>query len=246
MRTAIVTPYYQEPQEVLARCIASVKQQTAAVDHILIADGHPQPWVPKMGVRQIALDCSHGDYGDSPRAIGFMLAVREQYDAIQFLDADNVLDNNHVETMWRVQQRESLDVVAATRYFLRPDGSHLPFRCVEEEEGVHVDTNCYFFTRPAFNVGLKWGLVPKQMGCIGDRIFFLMMRASGLSISRVVEPTVGYTSMWSVTYEAVGEVPPSGAKTLDDAEQKMMAWWHALPYAEKSNIQKTLGLTINW
>jgi len=44
MRVAVVTPYYKEPEAWLARCLTSVREQTYPVTHLVVADGHPQPW----------------------------------------------------------------------------------------------------------------------------------------------------------------------------------------------------------
>lgn len=54
-RYAIVTPYYREPRDMLERCLASVRAQGVKVTHILVADGHPQPWLEQAGVRHISI-----------------------------------------------------------------------------------------------------------------------------------------------------------------------------------------------
>ena len=96
MRVAVVTPYYKEPRGWIERCIASVAAQTHACDHFLVADGHAQDWIDGAGVRHLRLDRGHGDYGNTPRALGALLAVSEGYDAIAFLDADNWYAPEHV------------------------------------------------------------------------------------------------------------------------------------------------------
>ncbi|HVC49111.1 MAG TPA: glycosyltransferase family A protein [Burkholderiales bacterium] len=245
MRTAIITAYYREPREILERCISSVQSQTTPADHILVADGYPQDWINNKKIRQIILDKAHADYGDSPRSIGLILALREQYDAIQFLDADNILSSNHVELMWKVQSVRNLDVVVSTRRFLRPDGSVLPYTWQADETGDHVDTGCYFFTRPSYSEAIRWSLIPKQLSCIGDRIFLSMLKNSGLRIERAIEPTVGYTNLWKDVYVAIGEVPPPGAKTLDREISEMNSWWKQLADEERKLIQNTLGISLS-
>src|SRR5262245_60634010 len=92
----MITPYYKEPEAQLRRCIDSVRQQTAACDHFLVADGFPQDWIDREQVRHLKLDASHGDYGNTPRAIGALLASSESYEGIGFVDADNWLEPDHV------------------------------------------------------------------------------------------------------------------------------------------------------
>ena len=42
---AVITPYYKENKEILRTCHESVLLQAPEVDHILVADGHPNPSV---------------------------------------------------------------------------------------------------------------------------------------------------------------------------------------------------------
>ena len=45
MKVAVITPYYDEPDSILDRCIDSVLQQDANVIHIKIADGYAKSWL---------------------------------------------------------------------------------------------------------------------------------------------------------------------------------------------------------
>jgi hypothetical protein len=72
---AIVTPYYKEDAGLLRRCIASVKAQSVPTDHFMVADGYAQPWIDETGVRHVKLDRSHGDFGNTPRGLGGLLAA---------------------------------------------------------------------------------------------------------------------------------------------------------------------------
>ena len=78
-RWVIVTPYYKEERPLLSRCISSVSNQSVRTDHIVVADGHPQSWIDMEPVRHLKLDRSHGDYGNTPRGIGVLLAISEGY-----------------------------------------------------------------------------------------------------------------------------------------------------------------------
>src|ERR1700731_4980422 len=96
MRYAIITPYHEESRDQLERCIRSVSAQTVPTDHIIVADGRPQDWIDATGARHLRLDRAHGDYGNTPRGLGAMLAIAERYDGIGLLDADNWLEPEHV------------------------------------------------------------------------------------------------------------------------------------------------------
>ena len=142
MRIAIVTAYFNEDRPTLERCIESVRSQTVPVEHILVADGRPQDWVPAAGMRHIALDRSHGDFGDTPRVIGLLLAIREEFDAIQFLDADNLVYPRHAAMATALLRETGAHMLVLKRRVLRPDGSALNLTAAEDEALSTIDTNC--------------------------------------------------------------------------------------------------------
>ena len=122
MKVAIITPYCTEGWRVLEACIESVRAQTVPADHFLIADGTPLDQIDGIaGVRHIRLDQRHDDYGATPRMIGFLLAVAEEYDAIGFLDTDHRLSPDHVAVCSAVAEaRPGIDIVIATANLFAP------------------------------------------------------------------------------------------------------------------------------
>ncbi len=212
----IVTPYYKEDRSLLERCIKSVREQTIAADHIMIADGFPQDWLDAEPVRHIKLDRSHGDYGNAARGLGALLAVAEKYEGIAFLDADNWYDNDHIETCLMAAQNhpKRADFVAAQRRLVRPDGSVLPGVAGDDlpKEGGHIDTNCLFFLPMAFHMIYRWCTIPQEMSIVGDRLFYYICRSESLEIAIAEKRTVNYTWMFSDSYVGLGETPPAGAK----------------------------------
>lgn len=246
MRIAVVTPYYREDKEILARCIDSVRAQPMRVDHILIADGHPQDWVENHeNVDHLVLRKSSADYGDTPRSLGFLLAIRRDYDIIQFLDADNVLFSNHFEAVLNGFAATGADLLIARRHMLRPDGSIINWTSDEDEKLQHVDTSCYVFSRNAFPAGLKWSYIPRELGCVDDRVFFASIKCSNLKIAVLSIKTVGYTCMWPVVYRAIGEEPPPGHRDIMDRYANAKAWWNALDESRRQLIQRNLGTVLN-
>src|SRR5262249_34844597 len=128
MRLAVITAYFDEDRATIERCLASVRSQTVPVDHLVVADGRPQGWIADTEARHIVLDRSHSDFGDTPRMIGLMLAIREGYDAIQFLDADNLILPGHAAMATAAMRDTAADMLVLKRLFLRPDGSVIDFR----------------------------------------------------------------------------------------------------------------------
>jgi len=251
MRIAVVTPYWNESRELLQRCIASVQGQSADVDHILVADGSPQYWVEDHArVTHIELRKRSADFGDTPRSVGFVVAMRSDYDLIQFLDADNVLLNDHFDvTLEHFLGRgaaEYPDLVVTRRQMLRIDGSKLAVSMPEDDALKHVDTSCYVFYRTAFKVALKWSLIPRQLAFMGDRAFFAMLaqthRELKVAFNRTM--TVGYRCLWESVYRMAGEEPPDGCRDLRAHLAAARDWWRNLDPDRKAAIERALGLPI--
>jgi hypothetical protein len=70
MKLAVITPYHKEPIWKLERCHQSVRQQSDACTHFLIADGHPRDEIRSWDCQHIILPLEHNDNGNTPRGIG--------------------------------------------------------------------------------------------------------------------------------------------------------------------------------
>jgi glycosyltransferase involved in cell wall biosynthesis len=206
-RYAIVTPYYQEERAVLQRCRDSVAAQTLAADHILVADGFPQDWIDGEAARHIRLDSAHGDYGNTARGLGALLAAAEDYDGIGFLDADNWYERDHVARCVATGETGA-DLVLARRRFVRPDTSPMPM----SDDPNHADTSCYWFQPGSYHLLRYWLTMPRGLALIGDRVFYRLVTEQKLSVARVAEVTVNYLCLWESDYRRIGETPPPGAK----------------------------------
>lgn len=244
-RVAVVTPYYKERREWLERCIDSVRAQDYPATHYMVADGFPQDWIDGAGVRHLRLDQAHADFGNTPRALGGMLAVSEGFDAICFLDADNWYAPNHVSTCLNVVANsvDEVDYVIALRDFVRNDGSVIPMRNSEDDTAGHVDTNCYFLLRGAFHTIPRWSLMPKPLAIICDRIYRVILEADSLKRTRTAAVTVNYLCTWRGPYEAVGETPPDFAKSWVDPSG-YLKWWRGLAESERRVVDKLIGARL--
>jgi hypothetical protein len=213
-RYAIVTPYCREERWQIERCVESVKQQSVHVEHFVVADGFAQEWLDGAGVRHIKLDRNHADCGNTPRGIGALLAVAEEYTAIGMLDVDNWLEPDHVEACLEAAATtgKPCDYVIGRRVFHRPDGELLE---ALREEAYHVDTSCFFFLRGSFCVLPHWAMMPPQMAGVCDRVFYQMIRQRDFIVARVPKPTIHFTTLYIHHYNQIGETPPLEVKHID-------------------------------
>lgn len=241
MKVAVITPYYSEPQAWLERCIHSVKNQTHAATHFLVSDGKPQDWVDEVeGVRHIRLGVAHGDYGNTPRAIGGLLAASEGYDAVCFLDADNWYAPEHIQSCVEIAQRTNADYVVAQRRLVRENGSVMPIEYQEDKDGSHVDTNCFFLQFGAFHTLPRWALAPKPMASLFDRFYLKALQHEGLSVARTELHTVMYLCTWAETYRALGEEPPGFAKE-NISSASLVSWLQSLTPSDLVQVRKLVG-----
>lgn len=243
LRVAVVTPYHRESEALLGECQRSVREQTYPSTHILVADGHPAPFVAGWPVQHIVLPQAHADYGDTPRAIGSLSAISQGFDAIAYLDADNWYAPDHIAAMVDLHLQARASVCVASRSLHRLDGSLLA-AAGENGDGIdNVDTSCLFLTAAAYRVVPIWSLLPHNLHPIGDRILWSAIRGLGFRVARRTAPTVRYRSALRVHYEERGEAPPPGAR--DHAHvTEARRWWRSLGESERALVFKRFGFTF--
>ena len=243
-RYCVVTPYYKEERALLERCFGSVRRQIPNVDHIVVADGHPQDWIDALPVRHIKLDRAHGDYGNAARGLGALMAIAEGYDGIAFLDADNWYDDDHLAScLAAAESGQDIATVVAQRRFCRPDASSIAGTPADAPHSEHVDTNCYLFLRGSFAHLHRWCTIPQGLSAYGDQMFGKILRTAKLPTVIVGHRTVNYLCMSESIYQQMGEMPPAGCKPIirwRDAQ----AWIHALSPVERRHLEEMTGLTV--
>jgi Glycosyl transferase family 2 len=229
LRVAVVTPYCRECLNLLQQCFQSVVTQTHQCTHFMIADGFPSNEVASWPVEHLILSRPHHDLGNTARGIGAMSAMNQGYDAVAFLDADNWYFPDHVGSMIDLHLQTGADVCTASRTIHRTDGS-LMYADIHESDGVaHVDTNCFFFLRPAFHLLPLWVMMPTELGPVGDRVIWQSIVARGVRSAHHSRPTVAYRTNYQVHYANLGEPAPAGAQSNEESTGKAMLWWNSLP-----------------
>ncbi|NKB49491.1 MAG: glycosyltransferase [Alphaproteobacteria bacterium] len=215
MKVAVITPYHGECAEWLRQCHDSVRTQTLACQHIMVADGRPDPLVDSFDVQHIVLPQGHANYGDTPRAIGALSAISQGFDAIAFLDADNWYKPAHVESLIALQAETGAQVCTSGREIRRLDGSFLTV-CPFSDGELFVDTNCYLFTKPAFRTVAEWGVMDDDLHAIGDRVVLHQVKQQGYARAHSWRATSCYRATATDDYRLLGAPVPEGAKKSRD------------------------------
>ena len=202
MKVAVVTPYYNEPLDVLKRCMTSVYRQTAVSthSHIIVADtphaiDHSTLDLP---CQLINLNFNHNDAGATPRAIGALSAFSQGYDAVSFLDADNVYDHYHLYKMIELCKERSSDIITATRnLYSKFDDTFLYTDTIESNGIDFCDTNCMFITKRLMHLMTHW-IISKELSLAGDRIFWNnIIQNPSIKKFHCNDPTVRYYTKWA-------------------------------------------------
>jgi hypothetical protein len=215
---SVITPYYKEDLKIILRAVQSVKSLISEkydINHYLVSDGHPIDELDNLDLIHIKLPKSHGDYGDTPRLMGAMLAIREGSKGLMFLDADNIVYSNHLSEAEKIYLSTETNIVLAKRDYLRPDGSVITFKCQEDDDYSHVDTGCFLFFDEAVFEALEWAKIPREISCYGDRYFWNLLRSKRNHYGATENPTIGYSCLWRGVYESINETPPADAKIID-------------------------------
>jgi len=215
MKIAVITPYHGETEDWLRQCHDSVRAQTMACQHIMVADGRPDPMIDTFDVQHIVLPQGHANYGDTPRAIGALSAIGQGFDAIAFLDADNWYKPAHIESLIALHRETGAPVCTSGREIRRIDGSFLTV-CPFSDGELFADTNCYLFTRPALRTAAEWGVIDSDLHAIGDRVILHSVKENGYSRAHSWRATICYRATAAVDYRLLGAPAPEGAKRTRD------------------------------
>ena len=212
MKIAVITPYYRTELAWLQQCHASVKAQDHPCTHVLVADGEPVDSVDRFDAHHIISMGPNDDFGNTARNIGSIAAIRQGFDAICYLDADNWYRHDHVKRMVELHKRSGAAVCTSARTLHQLDGALLG-PCYESDGEVFVDTNCLFLTREAFPIVSVWHMVDRRLDSMGDRVVWFQVKKLGLTTAYDSEPTLCYRTNFREHYQHFNATPPSGAKT---------------------------------
>jgi glycosyltransferase involved in cell wall biosynthesis len=214
-RVAVITPYHREPQQVLERCHRSVTAQGVEAEHIMVADGHALDGIDRWEVSHVKLPTAHGDYGNTPRGIGSLLARTEGYDFIAYLDADNWYHDGHLRSLLELWEKTHSQACSSFRIFHDEAGNDLNISERGEDERQHVDTSCFLLHRSGFDGLVVWLDMPKILATIGDRVFLAGLLHRNYAISSTGARTVAYSTQWQGHYRSAGQTVSEAMKDRD-------------------------------
>jgi hypothetical protein len=189
-------------------------QQSYPCTHILVADGHPKPlFYEQPKTMHVVLPQANLDMGNTPRAIGGILADAYGFDAVAYLDADNWYDSAHIECLIKAHEaNDQVSLVTSKRRFYDLEGHELHVTEADEDDNQHVDTSCWLIFRPAFSLLRTW-IMPKVLAPICDRIFLQKTAHERFRRFAIDNRTVAFRTKFAGHYKAAGVAVPAEAKS---------------------------------
>jgi len=136
--------------------------------------------------------------------------LRQNIDAIAFLDADNWYYPDHLRSLTTLAASTQLEAVASARMLHRLDGTPM-MKCPTVDGNAYVDTSCMIVFRPAFRHLIAWVLQGQDTAAETDQFLWRLLRDSGARMAFVDRPTVAYRTRHQVHYDQAREPGPINA-----------------------------------
>jgi len=206
-KVAVITPYWNEPIDVIDKCITSVKNQTINCTHFIVSDGNPKEIKETNDLIHIKLPLNVNNCGATPRGLGAQIAFNMGFDVVAFLDADNTFDRQHLAEAISLFSENDPDVVFAKRRIYFPDGKQLTRKDPQDASGTHVDTNCIVLSKKAAYLAKVFAMWPQEFGTGEDRLFLRIIKALKLKTLDIPIPTVNYWTNWAIHYQLENKQP---------------------------------------
>jgi len=260
----VITPFAGEPDNWLRKCCESVRKQESMLEsrgfsvrmtHVVVGDGYKLPtWLGSLhGIVPVDVGVGLRDFGDTPRAIGSVIAISKRADIISFLDADNWFSSDHCVEVLAAHQASSAPVVSATRSFYNFVGEPLEANCLTSNGKDFIDTNCLNLFGEACSLALKWCSIDPEEHAIDDRVIFDFVRQSGVVVQHIPVATVCYRATVASIYTDLGETPPKEAKNNDRISKAVrhfenrtgrsaaLSWRYEIPINAISRVLKLVA-----
>ena len=239
MKPAVITPYYQEDEKILRRSYLSVRNQSVSAQHFYIGDGVSNPLIDTWSVVHLSLPINSANNGNTPRCLGALLAASLGHNPIFFLDADNYYLVNHIQEALSIKElNPDADVIFSGRQILLDDGTIF---CPAPEDRLRLfaDTSTMCFFKSSFSALWLWGVIPKKLSPICDRIIYESISTMGLSTAWTEKQSMIFESHYKAHYQAAKKIPMYKYHDPDWDYLKTI-----LP-SELSEFKAATGLDIN-
>ena len=232
-RVAIVTPYGQEPLELLRRTHVSVRTQTHPCVHVLIPEHACRPEPDTWRARHLGVDDSA-----PPLARAAALARSEGFDAVAVLTPRCWLQREHVEELLRLHLRTGAGVVGAGHLQRNRAGALLE-RHAPGQAGYPPPLESLLLTAQAFPLLELLTDLPAELRCIATDILTEAARELGLGYATRPAATLNLTEEPSAVATGRTAAPCQPGDDRDPTLRDTRYRWARAPTAAR--LQVMLG-----
>lgn len=198
----------------LTQCVRSVQEQDssfAEIEHYLIYDGAAEMdffLAPTIPIR--LPDCSN-DWGNTPKAIGTILAFKTKCDLCIYLDCDNWLNPEHLRRLIEeVEKFPKSDMFSHGRELFADNGMYIG-KCPQT---VEVSGKVYFADVNTLVIRRSMMLEMSQVWAShpGNGVDWDITSAYRHQIKYLPIKSVNYRTRWKTHFTHYGLTPPENAK----------------------------------
>ena len=183
-------------RDTLWETIESVRDQTVSCTHYVFADGEYASALTQFfddeKLKFYRLPVKTGGNGMMNGGIIAASAYLVQEDLICWLDDDNWIEPDHLETL--LAAKEDKPYAHSLRKLVEPDGTFFDFDDFESL-GIHsgfIDLNCYLMDRQlAVQIAPLWYRTTGEL-MVGDRFVYEALRQNNLPFGETGKYTVNY------------------------------------------------------
>lgn len=181
-------------RETLKQTIESVRAQTIPCTHYVFWDGVPVPFDIDYGwkIDSIALPYKTGGNGMMNGGIVAASAFLVQEDLICWLDDDNWIEPDHIETL--LAAKGDKPYAHSLRSLVENDGSFFDYDDFESlgQYSGFIDLNCYLMDRQlAVQIAPLWYRTTGSL-MVGDRFVYECLKQNNLPFGETGKYTVNY------------------------------------------------------
>lgn len=260
MKVAVITPYCREPETWLLQMLESVARQTHPVTHILVGDGVRRASLDGPGRIQMHLKKPVGDSGGTPRALGGTWARNNGFEMIVYVDADDHVSPDFIETLVAARRRCGADIISTPLIL-----NHIDLTPIRHPEGRFHGRSMLFARRqvggeeyvflPAGGLALAgdalaqsglWTGIPRRLNRVHDLIFSQALLSLPLAAAWLTEGRYHYRLTRAIQYLRNNLEPPAEMASAEKSgeEDDAKSYLASLDADQRRQMEIDLGIDI--
>ncbi len=260
MKVAVITPYHGE-QEAWIRAMAdSVAAQTHPATHILVGDGVRHDTLDGDGRVHMSLPEASNDSGGTPRAVAGAWAVRNGFEMVVYVDADDRIEGDFVASLVRAREKVGAEVLSVPHAYYDRD-----MRPARNLTGQHIGIwahgsarqigGTFYNFMPASGLALAgralahvedWKRVPHDLRRVHDVFFSQALISRPYTLVWLARALYHYRLTHAAQYDRYNLAVPPGldAEAKVEGNETAIEFLRTLDEAGRRDLEAGFGIRI--